>query len=156
MRFIVDVMLGSLAKWLRILGHDTLYNPSFSDDELFFKAHLENRVLLTRDKELAARVREDLCLYIQSKKLKDQLKQVFTCFPNFSEENIFTRCVLCNNLVKPVPKNEVRGRVPEYVFNSVEIFYYCNKCDKIYWEGSHIEHVKSFLIELRRSQHAER
>ena len=75
MKFIVDTMLGRLARWLRILGYDTIYNNKYTDDNLFFKAHLEKRILLTRDAELPSRMNPLYCLFIDTQNVKEQLKQ---------------------------------------------------------------------------------
>ncbi len=145
MKFIVDTMLGRLAKWLRLLGYDTVYDSALNDDQLFFRAHLENRVLLTRDKQLASRVRNELSCLIQSEKLPDQLQQGMSNFEMNTEEYIFSRCVLCNNEISEIDRNTVKRRVPEYIFETVDKFYYCESCKKIYWPGSHISLARAFL-----------
>lgn len=148
MKFIVDAMLGKLARWLRILGYDTLYDSQYTDDDLFFKAHLEKRILLTRDTELASRMNPDYCLYIMQQTVKEQLKQVVVEFNLNTKNKIFTRCTICNELVQPISKEEVKDKVPSFVFNSVQRFVFCKRCDKIYWPGSHIKNVEQILEEL--------
>lgn len=148
MKFIVDVMLGRLAKWLRILGYDAIYDSHFTDDELFFTAHQEKRVLLTRDLKLAQRMNPDYSFFISELSVKEQVKQVVKHFNLNVEDYIFTRCTLCNNLVQPVPKQEVERRVPEFVYHHVKEFYYCDRCDKIYWPGSHVKQVRQLLSRL--------
>ncbi len=148
MKFIVDVMLGRLARWLRILGYDTIYDAHFTDDELFFKAHQEKRILLTRDSDLAGRMNPQFCLFITEQAVRNQVKQVINHFQLNTEENLFTRCTLCNEVIKSISKNLVEGRVPKFVFDSSQEFYYCEKCDKIYWAGSHIKQVRELLSKL--------
>jgi len=151
MRFIVDTMLGKLAKWLRILGYDTLYNPCYSDNDLFFTAHLEKRILLTRDTELASRMNPNLCLYIDDMITVNQLKQVILQYQLNTTDKIFSRCILCNELVQPISKQQVKGRVPSLVFEHVEKFVYCKTCEKIYWPGSHLKKVHQLLAELNET-----
>jgi len=151
MKFIVDVMLGKLAKWLRILGYDTIYNSQYTDNELFFKAHLEKRILLTRDKELANRMNPDFRLYITSLMVREQLKQVIIEYKLDTKNATFTRCTLCNELIQPISKNSVENKIPRFVYDSVQIFFYCDKCDKIYWPGSHIKNVNQILAELNET-----
>lgn len=148
MKFIADVMLGRLAKWLRILGYDTLYDSHFSDDDLFFKAHQQKRILLTRDSELAKRMNPEYCLFITESSVPEQVKQVVEhCHLN-TEDYIFSRCTLCNNLIKSIAKALVKDRVPDFVFDSIDKFYYCERCDKIYWAGSHIKLVRQALSKI--------
>ena len=149
MKFIVDTMLGTLAKWLRIMGFDTLYDKHFSDDDLFFKAFLENRILLTRDRELSKRVGAQQCFYIKETVLKDQLKEVVEKYDLDSEKNLLSRCVVCNEPIFRIDKAKVKGRVPAFVFDTVDEFYYCRTCDKIYWAGSHVKHIREFLKNMK-------
>ena len=148
MKFIVDVMLGRLAKWLRILGYDTLYDSTYTDDDLFFKAHQGKRILLTRDSELARRMNPKYCLFIIEHSVQDQVKQVVRHYKLNTKDYVFTRCTLCNELVEHVSKKLVNGRVPDFVFNSIDKFYYCADCDKVYWAGSHIQLVREVLSKL--------
>ena len=141
-------MLGKLARWLRIMGYDTTYNPEFTDDDLFFKAHLEKRILLTRDTELASRMNSDYCFYVASQNVKTQLKQIINKFGLNIKDSIFTRCTICNELVASISKKDVKDKVPLYVYNTTNDFFYCKKCNKFYWAGSHIKKVKQILIEL--------
>jgi uncharacterized protein with PIN domain len=148
MKFIADVMLGRLAKWLRILGYDTIYDSKFTDDELFFKAHQEKRVLLTRDSDLAQRMNPKYCFFMAEQAVREQVKQVIAQYHLNTEQYLFTRCTLCNEAIYPIAKELVGGRVPQFVYNSIDEFYYCEKCDKIYWAGSHIKQVRDLLSKL--------
>jgi len=152
MRFIADVMLGRLARWLRILGYDTLYDSSYSDDDLFFKAHQEKRILLTRDSDLAQRMNPKYCCFITEPSVPGQVKQVVAHYRLNTTDQIFSRCTVCNECVQPIDKSLVEGRVPKFVYQSTHEFYYCNNCDKIYWAGSHIKLVKEVLSKLSLEQ----
>lgn len=145
-------MLGRLARWLRILGYDTIYDVNSSDDDLFFKAHQEKRILLTRDSDLAKRMNPKYCFFINESLVRAQVEQVVTHFQLDPESRLFTRCTLCNHPVTPIEKQLVGGRVPEFVYDSIKEFYYCEKCDKIYWAGSHIKQVRELLSKLTLRQ----
>ncbi|MCS7286015.1 MAG: Mut7-C RNAse domain-containing protein [Anaerolineae bacterium] len=149
MKFIADSMLGSLAKWLRILGYDTLYFPHLDDDELAYRAMAEERVLLTRDQELARR-RGVRALLIKSSSLEEQLLQVFKEL-GLETRNSFSRCPICNEPLNPVNKESVREKVPLYVFQTHEHFSACPTCHRIYWRGSHWQRMKECLDKLTRS-----
>lgn len=156
MKFIVDAMLGSLAKWLRILGYDTVYDPKVNDDDLFFKTHLENRILLTRDSELACRVKKGLSFLLKNENLRDQLKLAISHFELNTNEHIFTRCVLCNNRITEIKKDLIKNRLDHFIFETVDKFYFCEFCDKIYWAGSHVKLAKSFLAEINQREKNEK
>jgi len=148
MKFIVDVMLGKLAKWLRILGYDTVYDNQFSDEDLFFKAHQEKRILLTRDKELSQRMNPQYTFFVTELLVQEQVKHVAAKFNLNTKDFIFTRCILCNSPISTISKQEVFSKVPEYVFRTTGQFYYCPSCDKIYWPGTHIKQVREILKSL--------
>ena len=152
MRFIADVMLGRLARWLRILGYDTLYESNYTDDDLFFKAHQEKRILLTRDSDLAQRMNPKYCCFITEPVVTEQVKQVVAHYRLNTTDHLFSRCTLCNEPVKPINKPHVEGRVPEFVYDTINEFYYCEKCNKIYWAGSHIKQVRELLSKLSLEQ----
>jgi len=112
-RFFADCMLGRLARWLRALGCDTLYERAIDDNELLRRCRDEARVLLTRDNELAHRGGGLEVLFIESESTAAQLKQVMRAFGlQICEERLFSRCTHCNNPVEELPKEKARGRVP--------------------------------------------
>jgi hypothetical protein len=134
-------MLGTLAKWLRIYGFDTFYANNLIDDEELLKiAEKEKRIIITRDKELIynAKRRNLKIILISTTDLDEQLNIILKEYK--IDENLFlSRCTLCNNPVKPIEKKDIKDRVPPRVFENNENFWYCSKCDKIYWKGSHCE-----------------
>ncbi len=135
MRFIADNMLGRLAKWLRLLGYDTLYLPRADDPELVRVARAQERILLTRDVELTRR-RGVKHLLIESEKVNAQVAQVFREF-NLSVRAAFSRCAECNQRLEIVSKESVRAMVPPYVFSTQERFQRCVNCGRVYWRGTH-------------------
>ncbi len=131
--FAVDQMLGSLAKWLRMLGYDTIYDKTMDDKQIAAAARADNRFILTRDKELS---KEPGALLIESEELEAQLTAVREKFGlKFSEDTI--RCTQCNGALVSLPKEEAKGSVPEGAFASNDKFWKCGGCGKVYWRGSH-------------------
>lgn len=147
MKFIVDGMLGRLAKWLRILGYDTAYSPYLDDDQLVRLARAEGRLLLTRDRGLARR-RGLQCLLIESDHLEEQLGQVLA-EPALAGEHPFSRCPVCNTPLQKVDKTELEGRVPPHIFRTHKDFSLCPNCDKIYWPGTHWARMQEKLAGFR-------
>ncbi|WP_048152166.1 Mut7-C RNAse domain-containing protein [Thermococcus cleftensis] len=137
MRFIADMMLGRLARWLRLYGHDTLYGVE-DDDEIIRVALREGRIILTRDSGLAERAKKlgAEVFLLSSNSLEGQVKELMASGVEFSE--LFpasARCPKCNGPIKRVSKEEIREKVPEAVYWKYDEFYVCTKCGQIYWPG---------------------
>jgi hypothetical protein len=147
MKFLADAMLGKLAKWLRMLGYDTVYTPDADDDDLVRIAIREDRILLTRDTLLCARrMVRARCVFVDWGSTGEQVRQVMRELDlKLSRDSLFTRCTVCNGEIIPIDKADVAGRVPPYVFKTQQEFGYCARCDKIYWRGTHVDHVLEAL-----------
>jgi len=146
MKFIADGMLGKLARWLRLAGHDVTYirdsnlPPEKQDDELLQKARNEKRTLLTADvalhkRAIKAGLRSTLIegadIVSQLVEISKHLGQRIEIIPEKS------RCPICNGPLEPVGKGKVEGLVPESVLKANSEFWRCTKCNKIYWKGKH-------------------
>lgn len=140
-RFLVDGMLGRLAKWLRAAGHDVVYEPPFDDLSLAERARREGRILLTRDHGLAAR-RGIRSLLIEGEDLDSQLGQVLRLFP---APAMGSRCLRCNIPLEEVPLSAVQDFVPPYVRQHQKHFWLCPSCRRVYWQGSHWQHMQERL-----------
>jgi len=136
-------MLGRLARWLRILGYDTGFDSGADDWALLRRARAENRLLLTRDRQLAAR-RGVSALLIESEELAAQVRQVVTAVGP-SPEGAFTRCPVCNGRLTPLSREEARERVPPHVHCTQQVFRLCTECDRVYWRGTHWEQMRDIL-----------
>ena len=143
MKFIADAMLGKLAKRLRLLGYDVLYNPAYDDNEIIRLSLEQDRIILTRDTGLAERPLAANHLFIQSDHVKDQLKQVFEAFQITEEPAPLTRCSLCNEPLIALDKQEARDLVPQYVYDRNDSFLRCGKCGRVYWKGTHVKRMIS-------------
>ncbi len=143
-RFVADHMLGSLARWLRMLGYDTVYDKSLDDAELAKFARAENRFILTRDKELA---KEPGAFLVEKDDLDSQLDATGKKFAlHYSEDRI--RCSTCNGDLVDLPKEEAKGQVPEGAWQANEKFWRCSKCGKLYWRGTHWNGIMDRLKKL--------
>jgi len=149
MQFLADGMLGRLAKWLRILGYDTVYQADAHDYELIRRARAESRILLTRDVELAQRPSLQSIL-ITSDDVVHQLHQVLrTC--QLTTHAAFSRCPVCNTLLADLEPNLARTRVPPYVSLTQTQFSECPECKRIYWRGTHWARMQARLADLNSS-----
>ena len=142
MKFIADVMLGRLAKWMRLLGFDVLYDRAISDNEIIRISLEQARVILTRDTGLVARPLASNHVFINNDNVRQQLQQVLTTFHITSMPGPLTRCSVCNTLLLPVAKQDVRDLVPLYVYEKNNTFLRCESCRKIYWQGTHVKKME--------------
>jgi hypothetical protein len=140
-------MLGTLAKWLRILGYDTLYDPRLDDHQLVRLARAEGRVLLTRDRPLAGR-RGLRALLVASEDLDEQLRQVLVEL-ELEPDRTYSRCPVCNGGLEAISHDEARAYVPPYVAQTQAEFKHCSSCGRIYWQGSHWQQMEEHLSRLR-------
>lgn len=146
MHVICDAMLGRLAKWLRILGVDAAY-AQVDDHELARRARAEDRVLLTRDRELAKR-RGIRTLLIDVDELDAQLVQVVAAF-GLEPVLDTARCPVCNVALRQLERVNVRDRVPPYVYQQHRIFRECPECGRVYWRGTHWQRMQQRIARLR-------
>jgi uncharacterized protein with PIN domain len=142
-RLLADGMLGRLAKWLRLLGYDTAYENDAEDLHLARRARAERRVLLTRDRELAAR-RGLRTLLVESETLEEQIRQVCDVLGP-PPDPALSRCSICNVSLRPASGEQVADRVPAHVLRTQESFRLCPTCGRVYWAGTHLEHMRRYL-----------
>jgi len=150
MKFLCDQMLGTLAKWLRLMGFDTYFADNVTtDDELIAIAHKEKRVLITRDKTLVQKTKKQKIpsIEIKTTDLDEQLQKALQK-TKINKKDLLTRCSLCNMVLNPIEKIKVKNRVPERIFEQHTDFLYCPKCDKIYWPGTHYKKILEKITTL--------
>jgi len=144
MKFIADIMLGKLARYLRMAGHDVLYFNNMDDVEILKTAKAQDRIILTRDRLMLKR-RECENRIIGSMLIKDdkllaQLKQVKDNFC-IEMKPLLIRCPECNSMLEKVDKPGIEAKIPPYVFKTQKKFLYCTKCNKYYWRGTHFDNI---------------
>jgi len=149
-RFLLDGMLGRLARWLRILGYDAQYAAHWDDNELARVARAEDRILLTRDIALSRR-RGLNALLIEHEDVELQLLQVMRTF-DLSPGEAFSRCPVCNTPLELVAKDMAWGMVPPYIFKKHDTFRLCPVCNQFYWQGTHWQRMRQKLGELLASE----
>lgn len=138
-RFVADAHLGALARLLRMAGFDTLYRNDFEDREIAEIAGRENRIVLTRDRDLLKHRAITYGCYIHALKPPQQFHEVMLRLNLASQQQPFTRCMLCNLPLRPVSRDEILARLPASVRSNPSYvrFTTCDHCGRIYWKGSH-------------------
>ena len=153
-RFIADVMLGKLTKWLRMLGYDTLYFRETKNDLLIACAVKEKRQLLTRKTDLRKRL--DITDYLFFISHNDPLKQLGEVISHYQLTTLspaaFTRCLICNQRLEEISHDQIRSRLPDYVLTTHKKFSTCSRCKRIFWRGTHYENMKRTLRRIPLSR----
>lgn len=152
MIFIVDCMLGKLAKWLKILGFDSLYFSKIEDSDLLALARKEGRVLLSRDNELIDKSRDIQTLFIKSENWNIQIEQVLDDFNLWKDISPYSRCIECNVKLKDLPKSRARNLVAPFVLEQADSFSICTGCGRVFWKGTHHQDMEFKIEEILRKK----
>ncbi|WP_345976980.1 Mut7-C RNAse domain-containing protein [Sulfurimonas sp. HSL3-7] len=142
--FIADCHLGKLAKYLRLMGFDTLYFSQIDDDDLASLALEQNRIILTRDKLLSERKNIPVLL-LDSMETKAQLQTLISHYRLKEHPAPFSRCIVCNTPLQVVEKEKIRHKLPQKIQRTFSHFEYCPHCDRVYWHGDHYRRMQRFL-----------
>jgi len=148
-KFVADIHLGSLARYLRMFGFDVVYKNNFNDEEVIEISINEKRTILTRNKELLKNNKVTHGYWVRNKAAEEQIKEVINRFDLKNNIQEFLRCLECNSILIPVEKNKIDERIPPKVKEWQKEFWYCGNCDKIYWKGTHYEKMLKLIERLR-------
>ncbi len=152
-KFIVDCNVGRLAKWLRLMGHDTLFFNGTSDSHLVATALAEGRVILSRDRQIMKRraitTGKLKAILIRNDEPELQMRQVIGELGLDSKSRPFTICLECNQALVERDKGEVKDLVPPYVYQTQSQFMQCPACHRIYWRGTHWQAMTERLKRFR-------
>lgn len=144
-RFVLDVHLGKLATWLRLLGFDALYRNDYEDEELAAIASQKQRVLLTQDRGLLKRSIVTYGYAVRSDQPEVQVTEVLERFDLYGAIAPMQRCPRCNGLLEAVEKSAVADQLPHYTRLFYNDFSQCRDCQQIYWKGAHYDRIQQFI-----------
>ncbi len=147
-RFVLDVHLGRLARYLRLLGFDVLYETDYEDAQIAAISSAEGRIVLTRDKGLLKRGAVQRGYWLRKTAPREQLAEVVQVLDLREKFKSFTRCMDCNGMLEVVTKEAVIERLPPKVCKAYEEFGRCTMCDKVYWAGSHYDRMRELIATL--------
>ena len=155
LKFMVDSNVGKLARWLRMMGYDTLFFDGRDDSRMVATALKEDRVILTRDTQImrrrvvtSGRLR---VILIDSDEPERQMRQVMETLKLDSQFRPFSICLECNQPLEPRDKEQVQELVPPYVFKTQNQYRQCPACHRIYWRGTHWEAMSRTLERFGKS-----
>ncbi len=148
LRFVADIHLGRLSRYMRLFGFDTLYFNDLDPEALIEISIQQARVLLTRSRRLLKHKAMTRGILVGEVDPRMQLKAVFQRLDLYAEARPFSRCLSCNGLVKPISEQEVAHRLPSRVKAKYHTFSLCKSCDRVYWKGTHFERMGSFVEDV--------
>ena len=149
MKLILTKELGRLAKWLRILGFDASYYKENNSGSLIIEALREERIILTKNHHLP-KSRGIKIVVLEKEKIKEQILEALKVLKlRPDSDKMFTRCIICNEELAGIKKEQIKAKVPEYVYKTQEAFITCPKCKRVYWQGTHWGNVAKTLEEIR-------
>lgn len=143
--FVADAHLGGLARLLRMAGFDTLYDNHFHDAEIAAISARQQRIVLTRDRDLLIRKEILHGCYVRALKAEAQVQQVLARYRLARQARPFTLCLRCNAPLRPVARDEVEAGLPPQVRVLHQEFRRCDVCGRVYWKGSHWQRMESLL-----------
>lgn len=149
-RFILDCHLGRLARYLRMLGFDSLFYGHCADERLLEISLQQQRILLTRDLELLKRKALTHAYYVRATRPEKQIMEVVARLQLQHCFTPFTRCTVCNGLLERVNKQQVWSAIPPDSRRSFSEFARCMDCGRVYWKGSHFERMQRMVTKLEK------
>ncbi len=151
--FILDVHLGRLKNYLRLLGFDTLYKNDYEDAEIVEISNAEHRIILTRDVGILKRNEVRLGYWIRNIYPRQQTNEVVERFDLYDQIEPFKRCSECNGVIEQVSRESIIDRLQPGTRKYYNEFFRCTGCEKIYWKGSHYTKLNDFISEILSHQH---
>ena len=148
-KFILDVHLGRLARYLRMFGFDTLYENNYHDSDIIKLSNEQKRTILTRDVGILKNADVTHGYWIRSQDHMEQLKEVIVRSDLINLIKPFYRCSECNGIIKKVTKDSVIDSLKPRTKKYFDEFFKCTSCNKIYWKGSHFKKMNKFIEKLK-------
>ena len=153
-KFIADNNVGKLARWLRLIGYDTLLFKQKDDSQMIKTALGEDRVILTKDTQFMKRrlvTNGKLkTVLIKQDDPKIQLREIMKALNLNYHFRPFSLCLECNQALVPCSKEEVQNLVPPHVFETQTQYTQCPACHRIYWQGTHWQAMVKKLQKLQK------
>ena len=152
-KFVADVHLGRLTRYLRMIGLDVLYKNDFDDEEIVQLSLKEKRAILTKDRGILKRNEVTHGYLVRNTKVEEQVMEILERFDLKNQIKEFSRCLECNDLLLQVEKAKIIQQLPPKVVKSKNEFYKCPSCKKIYWKASHYQRMLTFIQLLKNIEH---
>ena len=148
-RFVADVHLGALARKLRLLGFDTVWERDLDDPAIIETAARERRIILTRDMGILKNGNVTHGYWLRATDPEEQLEEVIRALDLAGCLDPFVRCMECNGELEPIDRSDAAQSVPLQVFLVYREFRRCSQCGRIYWRGSHFDRLEKVVERVR-------
>ena len=149
-KFIADIHLGDIVKYMRALGFDVCFDPSLSTRKIIEISKQKSRIILTKSRQLLKFKEVTHAIFIHPGTTAEQIKRILDYLDIKDSLKPFSRCLCCNSVLKSVSKESIEERIPPKTKEFCDQYTYCKFCDKIYWKGTHfikmnkaIDHILS-------------
>lgn len=147
-KFIADINLGKIAKYMRVLGLDLFFDPMLSPREIVEISKTENRIILTTSRKLLKFKDVSHGIFVRPGPTVQQIKRIIDYLDIKNVVAPFSRCLRCNSLLTAVPKEEIVERIPPKARATCDAYAWCVTCDKIYWKGTHCIHMQTVVNKI--------
>jgi hypothetical protein len=147
--FIADINLGNIVKYMRVLGFSCFYNPLLTPREIIEISNAENRIILTRSKNLLKFKEVTHGIFLRPGSTPEQIRQIIDCLDIKDSIKPFSRCLICNTRLKSVSKEKILNKIPPKTKAFCDEYVQCPSCDKIYWKGTHFKNMEKVVRQIR-------
>ena len=147
-KFIADINLGNIVKYMRALGLDLFYDSLLSPHEIIEISKRENRIILTKSRNLLMFKEVTHGIFIRPGTTIEQIKRIIDYLDIKDDIKPFSRCLRCNSLLSAIEKENILDRIPPKTMELCDEYVQCQSCDKIYWKGTHFINMKRILKQI--------
>ena len=147
-KFIADINLGNIAKYMRVLGFDLFFDPLLSPREVVDISNRERRIILTTSRKLLKFKAVSRGMFVRPGTTVRQIQRIIDTLDISDRVDPFTRCLRCNSLLQAVPKERILDRIPLKTRAYCDAYVRCQSCDKIYWQGTHCRHMQKVVKQI--------
>lgn len=147
-KFIADINLADIVKYMRALGFDVCFASSLSARKIVEVSKRENRIILTKSRKLLKFKEVTHAILIRPETTEQQIKRIIDFLDIKDNIKPFSRCLRCNSLVKSVSKETMADRIPLKTKEFCDQYTYCKSCDKIYWNGTHFINMNKTIADI--------
>jgi len=148
-RFVLDSHLGKLARYLRMLGFDSVCDPRWDDSEIIDRSLAEKRIILTRDRGILKQTRVTHGYWLRSHEPLVQLREVLEALHLHNQIRPFSRCMTCNGEIEAIDRDRARPLIAESIWQRFAEFWQCRQCRRVYWKGTHYQRMCGLVEQLR-------
>jgi len=147
-KYIADINLGDIVKYMRVLGFDCFYDPLLTPREIIKISNTESRIILTRSKKLLKFKGVTHGIFLRPGTTPEQIRRIIDYLDIKNDIKPFSRCLVCNTRLKSVSKEKILNRIPPKTKEFRDEYVQCPSCDKIYWKGTHFVNMKKVVRQI--------